>query len=274
MGVYMTIRFCALSSGSSGNCVFLSAGSSSILVDAGLSGKRVAQLLKQIGESPRSVEAILVTHDHIDHISVIGVLSRRFDIPVFANSLTWQAMKDRIGEISPKNIREFSTGREFDIAGLCIKPFPISHDAADPVGFTFCSENTKIAVANDLGCVTPDVEREIKGSSFIMLESNHDTEMLWVGRYPWHLKRRIAGDKGHLSNQDTGDALLRLAGGSIKAVLLGHLSKENNYPLLALETVRGILSQEGVDVEREMNIDLSFRDKISRIYTITDREVY
>jgi phosphoribosyl 1,2-cyclic phosphodiesterase len=245
-----------------------------VLVDAGLSGKRVAQLLNQMGETPRAVEAILVTHDHIDHISGIGVLSRRFDIPVFANAATWRAMEDKIGEISSRNIREFTTGGEFELAGFGIKSFPISHDASDPVGFTFCKGNIKISVANDLGCVTPDVERELKDSSFIMLEANHDTEMLWVGRYPWHLKRRIAGDRGHLSNEDTGAALIRLAGGRTKAVLLGHLSKENNYPLLALETVRGILSKEGIEVGREMHIDLSFRDKISRIYTITDREVY
>ena len=270
----MSIRFCSLSSGSSGNCLFLSSGASSVLVDAGLSGKRVAQLLNQMGETPRAVEAILVTHDHIDHISGIGVLSRRFDIPVFANAATWRAMEDKIGEISSRNIREFTTGGEFELAGFGIKSFPISHDASDPVGLTFCKGNIKISVANDLGCVTPEVERELKDSSFIMLEANHDTEMLWVGRYPWYLKKRIAGDRGHLSNEDTGAALLRLAGGRTKAVLLGHLSKENNYPLLALETVRGILSQEGIEVGREMHIDLSFRDKISRIYTITDREVY
>lgn len=136
----MAIRFCSLSSGSSGNCLFLSSGASSVLVDAGLSGKRVAQLLNQMGETPRAVEAILVTHDHIDHISGIGVLSRRFDIPVFANAATWRAMEDKIGEISSRNIREFTTGGEFELAGFGIKSFPISHDASDPVGFTFAKE--------------------------------------------------------------------------------------------------------------------------------------
>jgi phosphoribosyl 1,2-cyclic phosphodiesterase len=270
----MTIKFCALSSGSSGNCLFLSTGKTTVLVDAGLSGKRVEQLLGQINESPRSVTAILVTHDHIDHTSGVGILSRRFDLPIFANPLTWQVMEGNIGNIAPKNIREFHTGVEFNIEDLCIKPYPISHDAADPVGFTFYTGRVKIAVANDLGCVTPSVEEEIKGSSFVMLESNHDTEMLKVGSYPWHLKRRIAGEKGHLSNEDAGAALLRLADQNTKAVLLGHLSKENNYPLLALETVKGMLKQQGIEVGKEVNIDLSFRDKISRVYTITDREVY
>ena len=226
----MAIRFCSLSSGSSGNCLFLSAGDSSVLVDAGLSGRRVAQLLKQIGESPRSVKAVLVTHDHIDHVSGIGVLSRHFDIPVYANPLTWQAMEDKIGAVAPRNIKEFHTGGEFNVAGLCVKPFPIPHDAADPVGFTFCAGNVKMAVANDLGSVTPGVERELRDCSFIMLESNHDTEMLWMGRYPWHLKRRIAGERGHLSNRDTGAALLRLAGGRTKAVLLDTSAKRITIP--------------------------------------------
>jgi phosphoribosyl 1,2-cyclic phosphodiesterase len=243
-------------------------------VDAGLSGKRVEGLMKEIDESPRLLDAILVTHDHIDHISGVGVLSRRFDIPIYANPLTWQAMGSRIGNISAKNTREFYTGEEFHIEDICIKPYPVSHDAADPVGFTFCAEKIKIAVANDLGCVTPVVERELRGSSFVMLESNHDTEMLRMGSYPWHLKRRIAGERGHLSNGDAGAAILKLADGKIKAVLLGHLSKENNYPLLALETVKSMLVQQGIEVGREMNIDLSFRDKISRVYTITDREVF
>jgi len=270
----MTIRFCALSSGSSGNCLFVSTGKTTMLVDAGLSGRRIQGLMKEIGASPGSVDAILVTHEHIDHIGGVGVLSRRFNIPVYANLPTWRAMTDRIGDVSLKNTREFYTNKDFCIDDVWIKPYPISHDAADPVGFTFCTENTKIAIANDLGCVTPEVQRELKGSSFVMLESNHDTEMLRMGSYPWHLKRRIAGDRGHLSNGDAGDALIKLAGGTVKAVLLGHLSRENNYPLLALETVKGILIQQGIDVGREMNIDLSFRDKISRVYTITDREVY
>lgn len=270
----MTIRFCALSSGSSGNCLFFSTGHTTLLVDAGLSGKRVEGLMKEIGASPGSVDAILVTHDHIDHISGVGVLSRRFNIPIYANALTWEAMEGRIGNVSLKNTRQFYTGEQFNIDDVWIKPYHIPHDAADPVGFTFCAGNVKIAIANDLGCVTPAVGREIKDSDLVMIEANHDAEMLRVGSYPWHLKRRIAGERGHLSNEDAGTALLQLAGGSTRVVLLGHLSKENNYPLLALETVKGILAGQGVDVDREMNIDLSFRDRISRVYNITGREVY
>ena len=142
----------------------------------------------------------------------------------FCKPLTRQVMEGSIGNIAPKNIREFHTGVEFNIEDLCIKPYPISHDAADPVGFTFYTGRVKIAVANDLGCVTPSVEEEIKGSSFVMLESNHDTEMLKVGSYPWHLKRRIAGEKGHLSNEDAGRAPTACRP-KHKGGTLGHLSK-------------------------------------------------
>lgn len=264
----MSIKFCALSSGSSGNCLFLSTGSTSVLIDAGLSGKRIEYLLGQIAESPRSITAILVTHDHIDHTSGIGVLSRRFNVPIFANPLTWEAMGNSIGKIATKNIRTFCTGKEFNIADLYIRSYSVPHDAADPVGFTFCKGNVKAAVANDLGCVTPVIEKEIRNSNFIMLESNHDAEMLKVGPYPWDLKRRIAGDEGHLSNEDAGTALLRLAGQNTRTVLLGHLSRENNYPLLALETVKSILTEQGIDVDGKMCIDLSYRDRISKVYNI------
>jgi len=270
----MTIKFCSLSSGSSGNSLYISSGKTSILIDAGLSGKRIEKLLKEAGVSPDSIQAILVTHDHIDHIKGVGVLSRRYDIPIFANQLTWQAMNNRIGEVNLKNTREFCTGKAFSIGNLLIKPYPIPHDAADPVGFAVYKDNVKLAIANDLGCVTKDIIEEIKESNFLMLESNHDVEMLKVGHYPWHLKRRIMSNNGHLSNEDAGITLVKLAERMVKRVLLGHLSKENNYPLLALETVRGILTEEGVEVGREMNIDLSFRDKISKMYDITNQEVY
>lgn len=270
----MTIKFCSLSSGSSGNSLYISTERTSILIDAGLSGKSIEKLLKEAGASPNSIHAILVTHDHNDHIKGVGVLSRRHNIPIYANTLTWEAMENKIGEISIKNVKEFCTGEAFSIGDLYIKPYSISHDAADPVGFTFSKNRVKVAIANDLGCVTQDVIEEIKDSDFLMLESNHDLEMLKVGRYPWHLKRRIMGDKGHLSNEEAGITLVKLAERKVKRVLLGHLSMENNYPLLALETVKGILTESEVEVGRVMNIDLSFRDKISKVYNITSQEVY
>ncbi len=270
----MAIKFCALSSGSSGNCLFLSTENTSILIDAGLSGRRIEQLLNQIGETPQGVAAILVTHEHIDHVRGVGILSRRFNIPIFANPCTWEGMADCIGEISTKHIRTFNTGDEFNIDDLCIRPYPVSHDAADPVGFTFYKDRVKLTVANDLGYVTPAVEREIQGSDFVMLEANHDTEMLKVGPYPWQLKRRIAGRKGHLSNEDAGEALLKFADRGLNTVLLGHLSKNNNYPPLALETVKGILMQQGAEVIRDINIDLALRDRISKVYNITKEGVF
>ncbi len=270
----MAIKFCALSSGSNGNCLFLSTKRISLLIDAGLSGKRIEQLLKQIGETPQSVTAILVTHEHTDHTRGVGILSRRFNVPIFANPCTWEAMSGCIGKVAAKNIRTFYTGREFNLGDLCIKAYPVSHDAAEPVGFTFHRDKIKLTIANDLGRVTPAVEQEIQNSDFVMLEANHDTEMLKVGSYPWQLKRRIAGEKGHLSNEDAGEALLKFAGRGLNTVLLGHLSENNNYPPLALETVKGILMQRGTDVVQDIDIGLSFRDRISRVYAVTDYGVF
>ncbi len=270
----MTVKFCSLSSGSGGNCLYISTGKISILIDAGFSGKRVEKLLKDADISPQSIQAVIVTHDHDDHIKGVGVLSRRYNIPVYANQLTWKAMESKIGDICPDNMREFCTGEAFFIGDLYIKPYPISHDAADPVGFSFHKDNVKVSIANDLGCVTDDIIGEIMDSDFLMLESNHDVEMLKVGRYPWFLKKRILGDRGHLSNEEAGYTLVKLAERKIKRVLLGHLSKENNYPPLALATVKGILSEAGIEVDKAVNIDLSFRDKISKVYNISSREVY
>ncbi|MDI6705027.1 MAG: MBL fold metallo-hydrolase [Bacillota bacterium] len=270
----MALKFCSLSSGSNGNALYISTGRTSLLIDAGLSGKRTEHLLREIDVYLKEIDAILVTHDHDDHIRGVGVLCRRYGVPVYANMLTWEAMGPRIGEVSVCNMKEFRTNQEFSIGDICIKPYSISHDAADPVGFTFCSGKFKVSIANDLGCVTEGVVNEISGSQFLMLESNHDLEMLKAGPYPWHLKRRIMGERGHLSNEDAGVALLRMSGKGLRTVLLGHLSKENNYPLLALETVKGMLRTEGIEIGREMNIELSFRDKISRVYDISSREVY
>jgi phosphoribosyl 1,2-cyclic phosphodiesterase len=270
----MTINFCSLSSGSSGNSIYISTEKVSLLVDSGLSGVRVEQLLRAIGVSPWSIDGLLVTHDHDDHIRGVGVLCRRYNIPVYANALTWNAMNGRIGDIPSQSIREFVSGQGFYIGDLYIKPYSVSHDAQDPVGFTFYDGRAKVSIANDLGCITRDVLEEIADSDFLMLEANHDVEMLKAGPYPWHLKRRILSDKGHLSNEDAGFAVLSMARNRLKAVLLGHLSRENNYPPLAMQTVKGILAGQGIEVGRDMNIDLSFRDRISRVYSITDREVY
>ena len=193
------IKFCSLYSGSSGNAIFLSTDKVKILIDAGLSGKKIEKALVSIDENPSDLSAILVTHEHSDHIKGIGVLSRRYNVPLYANELTWSSMGDSIGNISMENIKYFETGEIFEICDLSIEPFPIPHDAGEPVGFNFYLGRRKITVATDIGHVDMELTGYMEGSDLLLLEANHDTEMLKVGPYPQWLKMRILGERGHLS---------------------------------------------------------------------------
>ncbi len=266
----MGLRFCSLASGSSGNCHFIASEATSLLIDVGLSGKRVEQSLERIGERIQDVQGILVTHEHRDHIHGVGILSRRFDIPIYANAHTWAVMENYIGDVREKNIMVFDTGKEFCIKDIQIKPYSISHDAADPVAFSFYHDDGKISITTDLGCVTDKIKKEIKDSNLLMIESNHDVEMLKMGRYPYYLKKRILGDKGHLSNEAAGKLIVDMMQESAppEMVLLGHLSQENNFPELAYETVKEILVSNKIQVGTDICIDLTYRDKESKIYYI------
>jgi phosphoribosyl 1,2-cyclic phosphodiesterase len=266
----MGLKFCSLVSGSSGNCQFISSKAASLLVDAGLSGKRIAKSMEVIGEEIQNIKGILVTHEHRDHIQGVGVLSRRYNIPIYANPDTWDAMKDQIGEIDEENRKTFNTEEAFYIEDIKIKPYSISHDAIDPVAFSFYHEDVKLSITTDLGCITDKIISEIENSNLLMIESNHDVEMLKVGKYPWYLKKRILGDRGHLSNEVAGQTIAALMYESTppELVLLGHLSRENNFPELAYETVKGILASNQIKIGKDIDIDLTYRDKVSKLYHI------
>ncbi len=267
----MGLRFCSLASGSSGNCQYIASESSSILLDAGLSGKYIQNSMDNIEEKLESICGILISHEHSDHVKGVGILSRRFNIPIYANNKTWEGMKSKLGKIKEENIRFFDTGVDFSIGDIEIKSFGISHDANEPVAFSFLNQNAKISVTTDLGHVNDQIKEEILGSDLLMLESNHDVEMLKVGRYPWFLKQRILGDQGHLSNDAAGEFIAELLYSSspVTHVLLGHLSRENNFPELAYETVKGVLTSKKISVGLDINLDLTFRDRVSKIYNIS-----
>jgi phosphoribosyl 1,2-cyclic phosphodiesterase len=215
--------FCSLYSGSSGNSIYVGSKEANILIDAGLSGKKIVSSLGEIGISPQNINALLVTHEHIDHVRGVGVMSRMFNIPVFANNNTWEQMKPLIGNIKEENIRIIDGTKPFTIGDIEIKPYSIPHDAADPFGYCFYSHNRKISIATDIGHISDNVFENIKGSDLLLLESNHDVEMLKFGPYPYPLKRRILSDVGHLSNDDAGKSILRLIGDKFMTVILGHL---------------------------------------------------
>ena len=266
----MGLRFCSLASGSSGNCQFIASEEARILLDVGLAGKRIVECLESIGEQAEQIQGILVSHEHSDHIRGIGILSRRFNLPIYANNNTWEEMSGKIGSIKEENKRSFNTGESFTIGDIMIKSYAIAHDASEPVGFSFQHEGAKISIATDLGHVDERIMDELRDADLLMLESNHDTGMLKMGKYPWFLKQRILGDKGHLSNETAGNIIADLleAQGRISNVLLGHLSRENNFPELAYETVKSILDARNIKIGLDINIDLTYRDRVSRVYSI------
>ena len=262
------VKVCSLFSGSSGNCIFISSGNTSILVDAGVSGRRIEEALTQIGESIKSISAILITHEHNDHISGAGILSRRHKIPIYANSGTWAAMRPFLGKLHPDHIRMTEVCTRFSIGDIDILPFPIPHDAACPVGYNFFIEDKKITIATDIGHVSDELIGWLEKSHIILLESNHDIEMLKTGRYPWPLKKRIMGDYGHLCNEHTGKVVAHLAQNGTKFFLLGHLSKENNYPELAYQTVCNALVEKQIYPDKDVFLDVAYRDRVSRMICI------
>ena len=259
------IKFCSLYSGSSGNAIFISDGKTKILIDTGLSGKRIFEALATIGEKPSELSAVLVSHEHSDHIRGVGIVSRKVDVPIYANQSTWEAMEQSIGPVNLKNKMYFDTGKEFEIGNIVIKAFPIPHDAAEPVGFNFFIGNRKITTATDIGHMNRELLSHIEGSDLLLIESNHDVEMLKVGPYPWSLKKRILGDLGHLSNEMAGKVVAYLAEKGTRNFLLGHLSRENNFPELAYETVRNILREKNIDIEKDIRLSVALRDRVGRV---------
>lgn len=265
----MRMIFCPLFSGSSGNALFVQAGNTRLLIDAGKSGKCIREALDAIGVDPASLNAILVTHEHTDHIAGVGVLSRKYHIPIFANSPTWCAMEHKIGEISPGLRLYFDSHADFYIGDIGVVPFRIPHDASEPVGYRLYYGGLSLSTATDLGHFTKAVREQIQGSDLVLLESNHDPEMLRHNEhYTAALKQRILGNRGHLSNEACADALIQLAATGVKQVILGHLSGENNLPELALSVSRERAAQEGLELGRDLSLDVALRDRVGSVYTL------
>lgn len=250
----MSVEFATIASGSSGNSIFVGTENTKILIDAGLSGKKIESGLKDLNLSGDNIDAIFVTHEHIDHVDGIGVLSRRYDIPVYATEGTWAQMPSKVGKFKEKNQKLIYSDENCILNDLCIHPFDIPHDAAEPVGFTVSTDKIKIAVATDIGHVTRTILDNIKECDAILLESNHDVEMLKNGSYPYPLKQRVLGKHGHLSNDTAGKLLACIMSEKLKYAFLGHLSKENNTPMLAYETVKSVLKEYGIETGTYFNL--------------------
>lgn len=263
----MEMLFCPLYSGSSGNALFVQYGQTRLLIDAGKTGKCLFGALEAIGVDPKTLSAVLVTHEHSDHISGAGVLSRKLKIPIYATEGTWRAMEKKIGAIAPENRVTFDKTQDFYIGDIGVTSFPIPHDAADPVGYRLWGGGASIATATDLGHFTRIVRDAVAGSSLVLLESNHDPEMLRLNdRYSSYLKQRILGRHGHLSNDACAEALVELVNSGVHNVILGHLSGENNTPALALRTSENRVELEGVRLGEDLCLDIALRDEIGSVY--------
>lgn len=255
------MKFCSLYSGSSGNALFVSSQETSILIDAGLTGKSIISAMEAIGEEPQSLGGIFITHEHSDHIKGAGILSRKFNLPIYANERTWMAMERCLGRIHPGNKRVID--KETSLGDLNIRTFRVPHDAAACIGYTV--EDTKgklISTVTDMGVFTREIEEAIRESDTILIESNHDVEMLKYGPYPYELKRRVLSEIGHLSNEDSAKAILKILDGKHRNIILGHLSGTNNVPELAFKTVENILIDQGVQIAEDGDVNLELASRI------------
>ena len=234
------LELCSIASGSSGNCICVGTDNTHVLIDAGISGKRVEAGLNEFGLKGEDMQGILITHEHSDHVAGLGVLARKLGVPMYATAATIQAIKGMhsLGKIDESLFHPIRPEEEFQIGDMSFHPISISHDAADPVAYRFTNGKHTFAVITDLGDYDENIVGQLQGLDAVLLESNHDIRMLQTGPYPYPLKQRILGKNGHLSNERSGQLLCELLHDNFGSVMLGHLSKENNYEELAYETVR------------------------------------
>jgi len=262
------MRVCSLFSGSSGNSVFVENDDTKILIDAGLSAKRIIEALCSINVDPMELSAVLISHEHSDHTKGAGIISRKLNVPLFANEETWVSMESDLGKINPENRMLFDLKNDFEIGSIKIKAFPIPHDAANPVGFNLFSDDKKVTIATDIGHITKTLLGCFDMSDMILLESNHDVDMLKIGRYPWPLKKRILSEKGHLSNEMAGKVIEYMACRGTRKFLLGHLSQENNFPELAYQTVYNVLCDNPETHSTEIMLDIAHRDRVGNVIEV------
>ena len=242
----MDLTFCAIASGSSGNSYMIRSGTTVLLVDVGISGKRIKEGLEKGGASLDAVDAVLITHEHSDHVKSLGIMQRKCPgAQVWSNIGTYRKISS---EVADGRHHTFTTGQAFTIGDITVYPFPVSHDAAEPVGFVFEKGDSKMAIVTDTGYVSNEIFEAIRGSDLIVLEANHDESVLRYCRYPFHVKQRILSDHGHLCNEAAADCIERLLreDRTFPVFLLAHLSKENNTPDMALLTVRNALEASDV----------------------------
>lgn len=245
----MSLRFSVLASGSTGNAFYIESDRTKLLVDAGLSGKEMDRLFAEIDVDPSQISGILVTHEHSDHIKGLGVIARKYQLPIYANEKTWKRMENSIGKLTVDQKFIFDSYSVKTFGDIDVESFRVSHDAVEPMFYTFHKGNNKVALVTDLGYVSERIKKTIEDADAYVFEANHDVELLRMCRYPWSVKQRILGDSGHISNEDSALALADIISNRTKRIYLAHLSEENNMKDLARMTVDQILKERGIDIE-------------------------
>lgn len=251
----MTLQYSVLASGSTGNAIYVATERERFLIDCGLSGKKMKGLLEQVQCDPKTINGIFVSHEHSDHIKGLGVFARKYKTPIYANSKTWSAMSQGIGEIPTDQKFIFETGTVQSFQDLDVESFGVSHDATDPMFFVFHHQGKKLTHLTDVGYVSEKIKGTIKESDAFIFEANHDVQMLMMSHYPWNIKRRILGDSGHISNEDAGVALTEVIGNRTKHIYLAHLSKDNNMKDLARMSVQQKLEEQGLKIGRDLQLN-------------------
>ena len=257
------LNFCSLYSGSSGNSLFVETENTKLLIDAGVSSKKIENALDGLNINPSLLDGILITHEHSDHVQGLGTFAKKFNVPVFVNSKTLDNMPKQKDKIPQNIIKNFAIGDTFEINDLKIKSFAIPHDAVNPCGFNISNNEKNISIATDIGHMTNGILKNLEGSEFILLESNYDPEVLMYSHYPYILKTRIAGPTGHLSNEAAGKTISFLLKSGLQQVMLGHLSKESNFPELAYKTVVEELISSNYN-ENSLRLSIASRDATSK----------
>ena len=265
----MKVKFICLASGSSGNCYYLGTGTCGILIDAGIGSRTLRKALKQFELPIENIRAIFITHDHSDHIKGVGYLGDKLHIPVYATALTHAGIDRNYhtgDKLSAASVRHIEKGVPIKIDCFCIECFEVPHDGTDNVGYCIETDGKVFSFLTDLGEITPMAAQYIRKANYLVLEANYDEQMLHTGKYPAYLKRRIAGPTGHMSNSDTANFLAENFSPHLHYIWLCHLSKDNNSPELAYETVAKKLDEKGISIGRDVQLIALRRNTPSELY--------